>query len=103
MSILQACEEWDAGPIFATREFAVPAPAVSKSQLYRQEVTEAAVAAVLEALEKLQTPGFAPQPLDYSRADVRGTLQPPMRPAASLALRATGVALPPTVRQLADV
>ncbi len=81
VSILQAYEEWDAGPIFATREFTVPAPAVSKSQLYRQEVTEAAVAAVLEAIEKIQTPEFAPQPLDYSRPDVRGTWRPPMRQA----------------------
>ena len=56
VSILQAYEEWDAGPIFATREFTVPTPAVAKSQLYRQEVTEAAVAAVLEAIEKIQTP-----------------------------------------------
>ncbi len=81
VSILQAYEEWDAGPIFATREFTVPTPAVSKSQLYRQEVTEAAVAAVLEAIEKIQTPEFAPQPLDYSRPDVRGTWRPPMRQA----------------------
>jgi len=81
VSILEAHEEFDAGPIFATRECAVPTPAVSKSQLYRQEMTEAAVAAVLEALEKLQTSGFAPQPLDYSRADVRGILRPPMRQA----------------------
>ena len=81
VSILQAYEEWDAGPIFATREFTVPTPAVSKSQLYRQEVTEAAVEAVLEVLEKIQTPGFAPQPLDYSRPDVRGTWRPPMRQA----------------------
>jgi len=33
----------------------------------------------------------------------RFLLRTPPRPAASLALRATGVALPPTVRQLADV
>ena len=36
VSVLQAYEEWDAGPIFATREFKVPTPAVSKSQLYRR-------------------------------------------------------------------
>ncbi len=81
VSILEAHEEFDAGAIWARREFAVPAPAVSKSQLYRQEVTEAAIAAVLEALENIQTSGFAPQPLDYSRPDVRGTLRPPMRQA----------------------
>jgi putative two-component system hydrogenase maturation factor HypX/HoxX len=81
VSILQAYEEWDAGPIFATREFKVPTPAVPKSQLYRQEVTEAAVEAVLEALEKLQNPRFAPRPLDYSHPDVRGTWRAPMRQA----------------------
>ena len=79
VSVLQAWEEWDAGPIFATREFKVPTPAVPKSQLYRQEVTEAAVAAVLEVLDNLQHPEFAPQPLDYSRTDVRGTWRSPMR------------------------
>ncbi len=81
VTILQADEDWDSGPIFATREFPMPSPAVSKSQLYRQEVTEAAIAAVLETIEKLKTPGFAPQPLDYSRPGVRGIWRSPMRQA----------------------
>ena len=80
-TVIQAWEEWDAGPIFATREFKIPAPAVPKSQLYRQEVTEAAVAAVLEVLDNLQRPDFMPKPLDYSRPDVRGTWRSPMRQA----------------------
>ncbi|ARN79865.1 hydrogenase maturation protein [Methylocystis bryophila] len=80
-TVLEASDEWDAGPIWATREFKMPTPAVSKSQLYRQEVTEAAVAAVLEAVEKFRATGFTPEVLDYTRPDVRGTWRSPMRQA----------------------
>ena len=80
VTILQAAAEMDAGPIWAAREFDMPA-LPSKSRLYRQEVTEAAVGAVLEAVEKFGTRAFAPEPLDYRRADVRGRLFSPMRQA----------------------
>ncbi|MDD3763793.1 MAG: hydrogenase maturation protein [Nevskiales bacterium] len=50
VTLLQATAEMDAGPVWATREF--PMRAASKSSLYRNEVTEAAVACVLEALDR---------------------------------------------------
>jgi putative two-component system protein, hydrogenase maturation factor HypX/HoxX len=81
VTILQADAGWDAGPIWASHEFAVPAASVAKSRLYRQEVTEAAVRGVLEAVEKFQSRQFEPEPLDYSRPDVRGTFRPAMRQA----------------------
>ncbi|MCO6184622.1 enoyl-CoA hydratase-related protein [Rhizobium sp. L1K21] len=51
VTLIEARAEMDAGPVWAWREFAMR-PA-TKSSLYRQEVTEAAVACVLEALERM--------------------------------------------------
>ena len=80
VTVLQAAAEMDAGPIWATRNFRLDG-APSKSSLYRQEVTEAAVAGVLEAVKKFQSRKFQPEPLDYAKADVRGQLRPTMRQA----------------------
>lgn len=52
VTVLQAVAELDAGPVWAHREFALRA--ASKSSLYRHEVTTAAVAAVHDALARLQ-------------------------------------------------
>jgi putative two-component system hydrogenase maturation factor HypX/HoxX len=49
VTVLRAEAEMDAGPVLASRRF--PMRAATKSSLYRNEVTEAAVSAVLEALE----------------------------------------------------
>lgn len=48
VTVLQAEAEMDAGPVWAHRAF--PLRATTKSSLYRNEVTEAAVEAVFEAL-----------------------------------------------------
>ncbi len=48
VTVLQATAEMDAGPIWATAQFAMRKAA--KSSLYRFEVTEAAVSAVLESI-----------------------------------------------------
>lgn len=78
VTILQAVAEMDAGPIWASRTFEIP-PSITKSSLYRQQVTEAAVEGVLEAVDKFLSGLFQPEPLDYSRSDVVGSLQPNMR------------------------
>ncbi len=52
VTVLQAVAELDAGPVWAHREFALRA--ASKSSVYRRELTEAAVAAVGEALTRMQ-------------------------------------------------
>ena len=49
VTVLQAVGEMDAGPVWAHRPFAMRS--APKSSLYRREVTEAAVAAVIEALQ----------------------------------------------------
>ena len=58
VTILQAEAEMDAGPVWAYAEFDMREAA--KSSLYRREVTEAAVAALLLALSRLQGGDFTP-------------------------------------------
>lgn len=61
VTVLQADEEMDAGPVWAHRSF--PMRQATKSSLYRNEVTEAATSAVLEAVEKFTSGTFRPRPL----------------------------------------
>ncbi len=78
VTILEAAAEWDAGPIWVSHEFTVSPCPPTKSSLYRQEVTEAAVRGVLESVTKFASGQFRPEPLDYSKPDVVGCLRPPM-------------------------
>jgi putative two-component system hydrogenase maturation factor HypX/HoxX len=59
VTVLQAEAEMDAGPVWASATFAMRA--ASKASLYRKEVTEAAVLAVRQALERLAGGDFVPQ------------------------------------------
>ncbi len=68
VTVLQAVEELDAGPIWAHRKFAMRKG--TKSSLYRNEVSQAAASAVLEAVDKFRATDFAPEPLE-TFADVR--------------------------------
>ena len=79
VTVLQAAEEMDAGDIWATETFAMRQ--VGKSQLYRHEVTDAAIRALLLAVERFEGGSFQPMPLDATRSDVHGRLRPTMRPA----------------------
>ncbi len=79
VTLLQADAEMDAGAIWAWRTFAMRG--ASKSHLYRHEVTEAAIEALLETIAKRESNTFVPEPLDYSREDVRGCLQASMKQA----------------------
>src|SRR5215469_5282587 len=79
VTILQADAEMDAGAIWAWRTF--PMRAASKSHLYRHEVTEAAIQALLEAIARFESNTFVPEPLDYRREDVKGRLQASMKQA----------------------
>ena len=76
VTVLQANAVMDGGDIWATRTF--PMRPARKSSLYRNEVTEAAVEAVLDAVGKFAGGGFRPWPLDSGRAGVRGRERPPM-------------------------
>ena len=79
VTLLQADAEMDAGAIWASRPFAMRG--ASKSHLYRHEVTEAAIEALLETIAKCESNTFVPESLDYSREDVRGCLQASMKQA----------------------
>lgn len=77
VTVLQAIEVMDAGDIWASVNF--PMRDTTKASLYRNEVTEAALKAVLLAVDRRAEAGFKPEPLDYNQADVQGQLQPLMR------------------------
>jgi putative two-component system hydrogenase maturation factor HypX/HoxX len=62
VTVLQANAEFDAGPVWATADFAMRD--ASKSSLYRGEVTQAAVMAVLAALARFQPGRHDPAPAD---------------------------------------
>lgn len=57
VTVLQAVEEFDAGPVWAFEQFPlqIDSPAVTKSSLYRGPVTRAALTATLAAIERIQT------------------------------------------------
>lgn len=80
VTVLQAEAEMDAGPIWAAARF--PMRPATKASLYRNEVTEAAVRAVLAALA--QVPDWRAghwQPTPLAEASCCGTFHPLMRQA----------------------
>jgi putative two-component system hydrogenase maturation factor HypX/HoxX len=79
VTALQAVEEMDAGPVWASCEFNLP-PGLRKSELYNGRVSDAAIICIREVLEKF-VDGFTPVALDYRDAKVRGRLQPNMKQA----------------------
>lgn len=79
VTLLQANAEMDAGDIWAWREF--PMREASKSSIYQNEVVEAAVACVLEALERFpawQAGVWKPTPLAEVQ-EARGVLHPVLK------------------------
>ncbi|MFC7273760.1 hydrogenase maturation protein [Paractinoplanes rhizophilus] len=60
VTALQAVEEMDAGPIWASRTFALPAAPPRKSSLYNGPVADAAMECIAEVVGKAQDLGFAP-------------------------------------------
>ena len=78
VTLLQAEAEMDAGPVWAARRF--PLRPARKSSVYRHEVTEAALACVLEALAHAEAGGFTPIPAaEHPQRD--GAWQPAMTQA----------------------
>ena len=59
VTILQAAEKMDAGPVWSTATFLMRK--VSKSFLYRHEVTDAAMNALLDAVKKFEEKTFMPK------------------------------------------
>jgi putative two-component system protein, hydrogenase maturation factor HypX/HoxX len=79
VTVLQANAEMDAGDIWASVGFTMPGCA--KSSVYRTEVADAAVAAVLAAVARFAEGSYRPEPLDYGRPDVSGRCRPACRQA----------------------
>jgi putative two-component system hydrogenase maturation factor HypX/HoxX len=77
VTALQAVEEMDAGPVWATCEFNLPS-GLRKSELYNGRVSDAAIRCIREVVEKF-IEGFEPVALDYANVKVRGRLQPNMK------------------------
>lgn len=77
VTILEADDEMDAGPIWASKTF--PLRPASKSSLFNREVTQAAVDALWQVLTFFSAPEFKPETLDYSRPAVSGRLRPKMK------------------------
>ncbi|KAG0562232.1 hypothetical protein KC19_9G128500 [Ceratodon purpureus] len=83
VTILQAEEEMDAGPIWATSNFRIRrslGEAPTKSSLYRIECVDAAMRCIDDVLHKVKH-NIAPRPLDYSNPSVRGCLRPKLMQA----------------------
>jgi putative two-component system protein, hydrogenase maturation factor HypX/HoxX len=76
VTAIQANADMDAGDIWASVEF--PMREATKSSLYRNEVTEAAVVALRVTLERIAR-GEDPQPLAGARPMPRGRLRPSLR------------------------
>jgi putative two-component system protein, hydrogenase maturation factor HypX/HoxX len=72
VTALQAVEEFDAGPIWAGRTFAVPATAPRKSALYTGPVSDAALECALEVVTKAADPSFTPVPAENAPARAPG-------------------------------
>ena len=78
VTAIEANGEMDAGRVSASAEF--PMRDATKSSLYRNEVTEAAVRVLRETLERLAR-GESPRRVDYADPCVRGRPRPAMRQA----------------------
>ncbi|MDP1985085.1 MAG: hydrogenase maturation protein [Sulfuritalea sp.] len=78
VTVLQAEAAMDAGPVWASATF--PLRAAKKSSIYRNEVTQAATTAVLQAVERFAAGDFTPTPLSACK-DARGQLRPLMQQA----------------------
>ncbi len=76
VTVLQAECEMDAGPVWASATF--PMRSAKKSSLYRNEVTQAATSAVLQAVQRFESGSFQPTTL-ASLPEVRGRLRPLMK------------------------
>ena len=78
VTVLQANDEMDAGDIWASAD--CPVPEVGKSDLYRNEIADAAIEAVLSAVARFASGTHRPQPQDtLPAARKAGRTRPPMR------------------------
>ncbi len=77
VTVFEANAEMDAGDIWSSVNFKMRPD--SKSCLYRTEVTQATIKAILQTTERFQSGQFVPEHLDYRREDVKGCRNPYMK------------------------
>jgi putative two-component system protein, hydrogenase maturation factor HypX/HoxX len=77
VTLLQATGEMDAGPVWASVN--IPMRTATKSSIYRNEVTSAAVRAVHSVVKLAESPDFVPAFVDYSDPKVFGLSRPSMK------------------------
>ncbi|WP_431949037.1 hydrogenase maturation protein [Actinacidiphila sp. bgisy167] len=77
VTVLQAEEEMDAGPVWASVDCAVPP--VGKSDLYRGEVSDAAMEAVLLAVDRFASGAYVPRQQDDPALRAVVSVRPPLR------------------------
>ncbi len=77
VTVIEAEAEMDAGPVWASASFAMRT--TTKSSLYRREVAEAAVAAVMTALARIEAQDYAPKRPDANDPTVLGRSRRPCR------------------------
>jgi putative two-component system hydrogenase maturation factor HypX/HoxX len=77
VTVIEAEAEMDAGPVWASATF--PMRRTTKSSLYRHEVTDAAIEAVLTALARTQSRTFVTRRPDPAAPNVRGRARPVCR------------------------
>ncbi len=71
VTILEAAYKMDSGDIWAYNEFEIRK--VSKGEIYRNEVTQAASKGVLQVLKNFKNPNFNAEVLDYKNPKIKGT------------------------------
>jgi putative two-component system hydrogenase maturation factor HypX/HoxX len=82
VTAIEAIEEMDAGPVWATRTFRMPAAPPRKSALYNGPVADAALECISETVSKAADPSYVPAPSASAPREVPGTgLRPMMRQA----------------------
>ena len=78
VTVMQVLAKPDGGPIWSSVEFPMRKRQVNKTALYHHELADAAVYAVLDALNRFQEKDFHPELPDYSSDEVKGRWHPPL-------------------------
>ncbi len=79
VTVLQAVEKMDAGPVWSHQTF--PMREVSKAEMYRCEVTQAATRGILDALQKWEKGSFSPVSAEEFSHDKKGKWNPKIKPS----------------------
>ncbi len=76
VTAVQAADEVDSGAIWATGEF--PLRNGTKSSIYRDDLSETAMNVMHLVVKRFENGAYEPEPLDYSKQDVKGKFRPSM-------------------------